>query len=88
MDTELYFGEEESEQINQMMDVARGLLADQTPVICSECFYFCKDRTCRRHAPSVLVNGGLPMTMYPRVQPNDLSCGEAVKGQRIYPDDK
>ena len=83
---EFYFDDDESEQLVQMMDAARGILAGQAPVVCSECFYFCKDRTCRRHAPSAMVNNGLPMTMYPRVQPNDLSCGEAVKGQRVYPE--
>lgn len=86
MDTELYFDEEESEQLSQMMDAARSILVDQTPLICGACFYYCKDRTCRRHSPVVMVNGGLPVTTYPRVQPNDYSCGEAVKGQRIYPE--
>lgn len=88
MDTELFFDDEETLQISQMMDAARSLLADQAPIVCGDCFYYVKDRTCRRHSPTVTISNGLPVTLYPRVQATDLSCGEAVKGQRVYPDNK
>ena len=88
MDSELLLDDEETSQINQMMEVARGLLADQVPTVCGDCFYYTKDRTCRRHSPKVIISNGLPMTIYPRVQERDFSCGDAVKGQRVYPEDK
>ena len=88
MDSDAFLSEDEISRINMVMDDARSLLADQAPKVCGECFYYTKDRTCRRHAPTVIMNSGLPTTIYPRVQANDFSCGEAVKGQRIYPEDK
>ena len=88
MDQELFFDEDEAAQINQMMNEARNLLAVQAPVVCGDCFYYANDRSCRRHPPTIMTNGGIPTSIYPRVQPNELSCGEGVKGQRVYPEGK
>ena len=88
MSNGVFLSNDDADQFNQVMDEARTLLASQLPLTCSECFYFTKDRTCRRHAPTVIINSSLPVTVYPRVQPSDFSCGDAVKGTRTYPDGK